>query len=295
MRALFNLLAAHRNAAVPIARFLQLTEFLRAVGVAALADGEIGVFLTQRHRRIKRGDRGHPFGLPLNRHRTAQGIAGLRIEPPQHLIERANMVRARAAAAADHIDAVFADEAFEPGRQFLRAQRVMGFTVHQFRQARIRLHRNKPRPAFAQPFHMLGHFLRTRSAVEPHNVHIERMDHRRRRRNIGPHQQRAGGFDRYLNHQTDGFSGLFAGALGAIDGGFDLKRVLASFDKDGIHTARNQARRLNVERILKALIIDMAEAGQARARPDGAKDKTLPPIGLELLARLIRVLAREPV
>ena len=46
--ALAHLLAAHGDAAVPVASRLQLAEFLRAVGVAALADGEERILLAKR-------------------------------------------------------------------------------------------------------------------------------------------------------------------------------------------------------------------------------------------------------
>ena len=49
LRALADLLAPHGDAAVPVVLFLQLAPFLRAVGVAALADGEDSVLLPQRH------------------------------------------------------------------------------------------------------------------------------------------------------------------------------------------------------------------------------------------------------
>ena len=61
--ALAHLLAAHGDAAVPVAGRLQLAEFLRAVGVAALADGQEGVLLAQRHGREQGGQRGRVLRL----------------------------------------------------------------------------------------------------------------------------------------------------------------------------------------------------------------------------------------
>ena len=48
VRAFLDLLAPHLDAAVPVELLLQPAEGARAVGVAALADRQVGVFLTQR-------------------------------------------------------------------------------------------------------------------------------------------------------------------------------------------------------------------------------------------------------
>ena len=46
-----------------------------------------------------------------------------------------------AAAAADQVHAVLGDEAFQPARQFRRAERIVRVAIHQFRQPGIRQHR----------------------------------------------------------------------------------------------------------------------------------------------------------
>ena len=68
--AFADLLAAHGDAAVPVVLFLQFAPFLRAVGVAALADGEDGVLLPQRHRLVEAGDAGHPDRFARDRRRA---------------------------------------------------------------------------------------------------------------------------------------------------------------------------------------------------------------------------------
>ena len=121
------------------------------------------------------------------------------------------MRRRRAAAAAHQIDPVLGDEALQPHRHFLRRQRVFGLAVDQFRQAGIGLHRNQAFPVLRQEADMLRHFLRTGGAVEAHQRYVQRIDHRRRRRDIRPDQQRAGGLDRDLDEDRSVCPGFGAG------------------------------------------------------------------------------------
>src|SRR6185437_4922748 len=129
---------------------LELAKLLRAVGVAALADREIGVLLAQGHLAIERRDAGDPYALALPRARPV-ALAG---QPPQHGVERRDMRHVGAAAAADEIDAVLVDEALLPLRQLARRQRIVRLAVHQLRQAGIGLDRDRTGPVLAQPFDM---------------------------------------------------------------------------------------------------------------------------------------------
>ena len=56
VRAFLDLGAADRDAGVPVLCRLALAERLRAVGVAALADRQIGLLLAQRHGAVERGE-----------------------------------------------------------------------------------------------------------------------------------------------------------------------------------------------------------------------------------------------
>src|SRR6202035_1280088 len=106
VRAFLDLLAAHLDAAVPVALFLQPAESARAVGVAALADRQIGVFLAQRDLAVQRGDRRGPLRLALLRH----GPRAVAADAAQHLVKRGDVRRLAAAAAADHVDPVLEHE-----------------------------------------------------------------------------------------------------------------------------------------------------------------------------------------
>ena len=92
---------------------------------------------------------------------------------------------------------------------------------------------------------MLGHLLRAGGAVQPHQRHVERMDHRRRRADIGPDQQRAGGLDRHLHEDRDVGLRLGARDLRGIDGGLDEQRVLVGLGQQRIGTAGDQAAALH--------------------------------------------------
>ena len=78
----------------------------------------------------------------LDWRRAMRGTAEL----TQHGIQRRDMRRGGAAAAANQIKPVFQHEAFHPGGEFFSAQRIMRFAVNQFRQASIGLAGNQPRP-----------------------------------------------------------------------------------------------------------------------------------------------------
>ena len=98
--ALAHLLAAHGDAAVPVAGRLQLAEFLRAVGVAALADRQERVLLAQRHGREQRGQRRRVLRRARARRRAEAVLGG----PAQHGVQCADVLDRGAAAAADDVD-----------------------------------------------------------------------------------------------------------------------------------------------------------------------------------------------
>src|SRR3546814_13044757 len=81
--ALPHLFLAHGDAGIPVARLLELPEFLRAVGVATLADRKIGVLLAQRDRAVKRGDRRRP----VERARPDRRAQNRPRPPPQQTVE----------------------------------------------------------------------------------------------------------------------------------------------------------------------------------------------------------------
>ena len=139
--------------------------------------------------------------------------SGPRPVPPdaaQHLVERGDMRRLGAAAAADDADAVLEHKALEPLRQLARGQRVMRAAADQFGQPGIGLHRDVAGPVLAEPFDVLGHLARAGGAVEADHRHVERMDDRRRGGDVGADQQGAGRLDRHLDDDRHVLAGRLA-------------------------------------------------------------------------------------
>ena len=150
-------------------------------------------------------------------------------------------------------------------------ERVMGVAGDELGQAGIGLDRDQPGPVLAEPLDVLGHLARTGGAVEPDHRHVERLDHRRRGGDVGADQQCAGRLDRDLDEDRRVLARVVARALGAVDRGLDLQRVLAGLDDDRIDPAGDQPGALRGERVLERLVGDVAERGQAGPRPDRAE------------------------
>ena len=288
VRAFADLLAAHGDAAVPVLGVLEVAELLGAVGVAALADREERVLLAQRDLRIERGHRRHPVHRAPHRRRA---VVPRRRVLAQHGVQRRDVRRVGAAAAADDVDAVLLDEAGLPLGQLVGAQRIVGLAVDQLGQAGVGLHRDQARPVLGQPFDVLGHLLRAGRAVEPQQIDAEGMDGGGGGRDVGTDQQRAGGLDRHLHEDRLARARRGARLLGAVDGGLDLQRVLAGLDEDGIDAAGDQPRALDGQGRLERVVVDMAEARQLGAGTDVAEHEARPPVG-EHLGRLAGQFAR---
>ena len=167
--------------------------------------------------------------------------------------------------------------------------------IDEFGQAGIGLDGKQPRPVVGEPAHMLGHLLRPRGAVDADERHVEGAHHRRGCGDVGADKQRAGGFDRHLDEDRLIAARRRARALGAVDRGLDLQRVLAGLDQERIDAAGDEAAALLGERVLERRVLDMAERGEPRARPDRAEHEARPPVALHGIDRLARDLGRAPV
>ena len=271
--ALGDLVAADRDAAVPVALFLQLAPFLGAVGVAALADGEEGVFLAECHRLVERGDGGNPDRAPPHGGWAEAAAAA------QHAVERLNVLDRGAAAAADQVDAVLGDKALHPARHLGGAERIVRVAVNQFGQAGVGLDGNQTAPVGGQPAHVLGHLLRTGGAVEADHRHVDRVDHRGRGANVGADEQGAGCFNGNLNEDRGVGAGLGAGDLGTVDGGLYLQCVLTGLDQDGIDATGDQAAALQGQAGFERVVGDVAESREFGAWADAAEHPALAAIG----------------
>src|SRR5262249_25807296 len=114
-------------------------------------------------------------------------------------------------------------------------------------------------------------------------------------RDIGADEQGAGGLNGHL-HQDRRFAlGLRASALRAIHRSFELQRILACLDQDGLGTAGDQPRGLDRERVFESLVVDMTQGRQPRPWADRTDDEARAAIAGEFLAHLARELHRALV
>ena len=163
VRALLGLLAADRDAAVPV------------VGRLALA--ELPWSRWRCSARRSRDRRSPGAAAPRCRaRRAAPGVSTRRGfgrgRSPSSASRRS---MASSAAMCSTVvpqqpptiaDAVLGDEALEPARELLGPERVVGLAVDQLGQAGVRQHRDRARPVLGKMRQMLGHLLRPGRAVE---------------------------------------------------------------------------------------------------------------------------------
>ena len=199
-----------------------------------------------------------------------------------------------AAAAADQVEPILLDEALDPARHLLGAERIVRLAVDQLRKAGIGLHRDQARPVRRQPAHVLGHLLRPGGAVQPDQRHVEGVDDGGRGGDVRPDQQGAGGLDRDLHEDRRVGAGFRPGELGGVDRRLDLQRVLAGLDQQRVDPAGDQAAALFGQRGLERVVGDVAERRQLGAGPDRADHVAVTPVG-EALRRLAGELGGEAV
>ena len=273
-----DLFAADGDAAVPVTFFLQTAEGAGTVGVAAFADGEVGVLLTERHLGVKRRRRWQPMDAPP----TGPGARSVAAEPAQHVVEGLDVLDIGAATPAHHVDAVLLDEALHPLGELIRTEGIGRLAVHQLGQAGVGLDGDQVGPVLAQPLDVLGHFLGPGGAIQPHDGDIQRPDHRRRGGDVGADEQGSGGLHRHLHDDGDVALGLVPRPLGAVHRRLYLQRVLAGLHQQRVDPAGDQSGTLGRVRVLEALIIDVPEARKLGSRPDVAQDEPLPSVVGEL-------------
>jgi hypothetical protein len=135
---------------------------------------------------------------------------------------------------------------------------------------------------------VLGHLLRAGGAVQADQRHVQRVDHGGGRRDVRPHQQRAGGLHGDLHEDGGVAAGFRAGDTRPVDGRLDLQRVLAGLYQEGIDVAVHQAAALFGQARLQRVVTDVAERGQLGARPHPAQHPAVAAIG-----KFVRRLARQ--
>ena len=115
---------------------------------------------------------------------------------------------------------------------------------------------------------MLRHLTRAGCAIEADDRHVECADDRRRGGDVGADQQCPGRLHGHADQDRNVLAGLGAGALGAVDRGLDLQRILAGLDRDRVAAAGDEPGALQREPVLEVLVGDMPERGQPGPRPE---------------------------
>ena len=256
--------------------FLQPAEGARAVGVAALADRQIGVLLAQRHLAVERGDRRHP-----SRWRAASATAAARSRPMRRSIWSS---AAMCSASVPQQPPMMLTPSSSTKRSSHCAsscgrQRIVGVAADQLGQPGIGLHRDVARPVVAEPFDVLGHLARAGRAIEPDDRHVERVERsspprRCRRRPASVPVVSTVTWTRI----GMSLAGRLARALGAVDRGLDLQRVLAGLDQDRVDAAGDQPGALDRQRVFErpGRRYGRATAAASPARPSRRRSACAP-------------------
>ncbi|MGX1121635.1 hypothetical protein RKD37_006998 [Streptomyces ambofaciens] len=208
VRAFADLVAGHLDAVVPAAVQHGLAELLRAVGVGALADGQVGGVLAEGHGLVERGGAG--LGA-----RVALGGGGV----PDPLDDLAQVFGGGAATAADQGQAVLADEGLLRVGQLGRGQRVVGAVLAEDGQTGVG-HAGQRDPGVAgEVAQVLAHLGRAGGAVQADHVDAEGFQRGERGADLGAQEHGAGGLDGHGHDDRDVQAEGVQGAPGAEHGG----------------------------------------------------------------------------
>ena len=198
------------------------------------------------------------------------------------LLDRADVLRRRAAAAADDADAVALDELAQRLGQragLLREDRLAVRAL--MRDAGVRDAVDRQRRVLAEEADRVAHVLGAGRAVEADDVDLQRLERRQRGADVGAQQhlaavgqQRDGGLDRHAA------AGGLERLAHAEDRGLDLEDVLRGLDDQEVDAALEQAGGLLAEDLDELAEADLAErrvlgGGQEAGRADRAGDEAV--------------------
>ncbi len=198
-----------------------------------------------------------------------------------------------AAAPADNVQPPVVRKALQlPGERFRRLQ-VLPFLV---RQPGVRIAGNARRCDFAQRPEVVGHELRSGSAVQADGEQTGV-----RHRNIKcidclPAEHGAGALDGARNHDRNHRARLPHRLLSGEQRGLGVARVEAGLDHQDVHPALDQRLGLRIVGVAKLREGDAARgADRFRRRPHRPRDEARPFRCRELVRRLPRQLGRAAV
>jgi hypothetical protein len=267
----FDLVFGDLDQAVVVVGQQQLLRFARALRVDPLADQGRARLLDQRRRGHHRGEA-----------RRARGGALAGDPAVDPLADRRDVLRRRAAAAADDPDPVALDELTQRRRQRAGLFGEDRLAVGPLQgQAGVGDAVDGQRAVLAEEADRLAHVLRPGRAVEADHVDLERAQRRQHRVDVGSEQHLAAvGEQRDAGLDRQRAAGLGEGLAGAEDRRLDLEDVLRGLDDDQVGTACDQPLRLLCEDLDQLAEGDLAEGrvvggGQEPGRPDRAGDEAL--------------------
>ena len=244
---------------VPAGRH-RLAERLRPVGVGPFPDGQERGVLPERHVRVQRGDARLGAGTPAGRRPAA--------DPLGH---RRDVLRGGAAAAAHQRQAELTGEPLVRVGELGRRQRVAGPVRGQLGQPGVRHAGQRDAGVRRQVAQMLAHLPRPGRAVEPDDVHPERLEGGQRGPDLAAEQHRPGRLDRHVRDQHDVGRGRGDRPPGPDDRGLGLQQVLAGFHDERVGPAAEQAGRVFLVGVAERREPDVPQRGQLCARPHGTQ------------------------
>ena len=263
--AFLHLLLGDLHAGVPVAGQHGLPELLRAVGVGPLADRQVGGVLGEGHCGVDgRAARLHHRFPPDGR------------AAPHRVDHTAEVLRRRAAAAADDVDAELGGEAVVGGGQLVRGEVVVGGAVDDRRQPGVGQARQERAGLARQVPQMLGHLPGAGGAVEPDDVGPQRLQRGQRGADLGADQHPAGGLHRHLDHERHGLVRLGHGPPAGDHRRFGLEEVVDRLDQQDVDAAGQQPRDLGLVAVAQRDEVDLTERRQLRAGADRPDDPAGP-------------------
>ncbi len=283
--AFLHLLAGHLHARVPVALEHRVAELARAVRVGALADRQVRELLVVRDVRVDARATGLEVRDPGHGHRVL----------PDALAHRSQVLRGRAAATADDVDAELADEALVRVRQAVRREVVVRVPVDDGRQPRVRQAREERARVLLQIPEVLGHLGRSGRAVQAEDVRPHRFERRDRGADLRTDEHPARGLHRDLDHQRDGAARVAHRAPAGDDRRLGLQEVVDGLDEQDVRAALDEPGGLELVVVPELRELDGTERREPGAGPDGADDEARP-VGCGELGRdLLRDAGRGDV
>ena len=196
--------------------------------------------------------------------------------------DRADVLRGRAAAAADDAEAVALDEVAEHLGERLRLGREDRLAVGALvGDAGVRDAVDRRRAVLAEEADGVAHVLRAGRAVEADDVDVERLERGQRGADVGAEQHLAAvGEEADAGLDRHGAAGGLERLAGAEHGGLDLEDVLRGLDDDQVDAALQQAAGLLLEDLHEVAEADRAErrvvgGGEVAGRADRAGHEVL--------------------